>query len=142
MEMFIRIDQKGTWRGTEHISAFGQDDWERTEPGISCYSLRYGNADGIKNLLEYWNNYNNRYFPEEFEGFQVTVFRGEKVGEGTDFEDCAICTETVAEIDAVEFVKMVREKEEDLSDAIEDDAEYEAAFEDFLNNINFEELRV
>jgi len=44
MERFIRLDQKGTWRGRDHRSSFAHDpaDEENTpwESGVSCYSLK------------------------------------------------------------------------------------------------------
>src|SRR5690606_5038459 len=138
---FIRIDTKGEWLGKHHKSSIGglgkfadvEDvTWEK---GISCYSLE-NQAEGIENLRQYWFEYlGNRL--SDLEGMQITIFEGDLVKEngmvvlGADGEDLAVCTKTIAEIDAVEFMKKVYEAHDKLimEEITEED------YEKFLNDI-------
>ena len=121
MKTFIRFDVKGTFRGSEHVSTFTDESY--TEPGISCYEL---NAEGVKNLIRYWTTLACLTRIEDYENMNLTVFAGEKVGTGTDFEDCATCTEVLGEIDAAEFFEKYLETEERYFDEeITEDEMYE-----------------
>lgn len=47
---------------------------------------------------------------EDFKDMQVTIFKGYKLDTwGADGEDLAICTETIKEIEAYEFMRKVYE---------------------------------
>ncbi|MED0708667.1 hypothetical protein P4S91_10545 [Aneurinibacillus aneurinilyticus] len=117
MEKFIRLDMKGHWRGKEHCSSFqgiAGDCWcegECTcgggwEDGISCYSLKY-TADAVENLRAYWMGIARNTRVSDYENMQVTIFEGERVGVGSDYEDLATCERTILEVDAVPFMKKV-----------------------------------
>ena len=116
---FIRIDTKGEWRGQKHRSSiaglgkFADVEDVTWEEGISCYSLE-NQAEGIENLRQYWFEYlGNRL--GDLEDMQITIFEGELVKEngmpvlGADGEDLAVCKRTIAEIDAIEFMKKICE---------------------------------
>lgn len=145
---FIRIDTKGEWRGEKHISSisglgkFADVEDVTWEKGVSCYSLE-NQAEGIENLRKYWFEYlGNRL--SDLEGMQITIFEGELVKEngmavlGADGEDLAVCTKTIAEIDAVEFMKKVYEAHDKLimEEITEED------YEKFLNDIELIWIKV
>lgn len=106
---FIRIDKKGHWRGTEHRSSLlgmGDEDDSLFEDGVSCYLLKGG--EDIERLRDYWDRIASCRKPEDFTGMQITIFRGillEKCG--SDWEELAICEETIAVLDAVEIMSQV-----------------------------------
>lgn len=108
MDIFIRLDRKGEWRGTEHRSSvcgLGEEFENLWEDGISCYYLDPDDlATTVEELRSYWMDVAMLDSPEDYEDFQVTVFRGEKVGNGHDWEDLAICEETLAELEARPFM--------------------------------------
>ena len=126
MSKFIRIDNIGEWRGTDHKSFLGMIDDESAESGISCYEMIKGFAE---NLYDYWNcevgytSSKNR---------QITIFEGEYVGRGSSDEDLATCTKTIAELpasmlfDNIEFFESV----EDGYEYYDEDEEEEISFED------------
>jgi len=114
MKTFIRLDQVGHWRGTEHVSSFlgTGDEIENLnsdaellgvpgevyfEDGISCYEF---DGEGIANLYNYWCIFVGLNEVHLIENMQVTIFKGEFVGWGTDNECLATCTETVKEFPA------------------------------------------
>jgi len=113
---FIRIDKMGTWKGNNHISSFATYDGtydnnldnENTygymENGISCYRVDNNINEGIEDLYNYWNNVAMWCTAEEYKSFQVTIFEGEKVGIGSDYEDIATCNKTLKEINAYDFM--------------------------------------
>lgn len=116
MKTFIRLDEKGTWRGRDHVSSVmglagefdeetGRDSWEE---GISCYEL---NAEGIAELYNYWINIASMN-EKDAQRFQVTIFRGEVVGYGSDSEILASCSDTVKETDAISLYKKWMELDE------------------------------
>lgn len=112
---FIRLDIKGTWRGTEHQSHFASydetGDDKDLEDGISCY---YANIEGIKKLWDYANN-NMGLTNDSINNMQLTIFEGNWSGTGSDYEELAWCTKTIKEIEASEwFEKMylAEEKQE------------------------------
>lgn len=114
--LFIRIDQKGTWRGTEHRSCvagsvFSTEEtiWEN---GISCYRLD-NKVEAIESLYKYWTEIAMVRL-EDFKDMQVTIFEGAHNGYGADGEDLANCTETIKEIDAYEFMRKVYEAKDKL----------------------------
>lgn len=139
---FIRIDTKGEWLGQKHRSSiaglgkFADVEDVTWEEGISCYSLE-NQAEGIENLREYWFEYlGNRL--SDFEDMQVTIFEGQLVRDvngmakwGADGEDLATCEKTLAEIDAVEFMKKICEAYDKL--IMEEITEEE--YEKFLNEL-------
>ena len=101
MKKFIRIDVKGEWKDKKHISSSTAG---AVHEGASSYSLE-DIVDGIESLWKYWTEYTSTsYNPSDFEDKQITIFEGEKVGEGPDGEDIAISTRTVREIDALQFM--------------------------------------
>lgn len=97
MKTFIRFDVKGTFRGSEHVSTFADESFE--EVGISCYEF---DAEGVQKLMCYWTHQMCAR-REDFAEMNLTVFAGEKIGDGTDFEDCATCSAVLAEIDGAEW---------------------------------------
>lgn len=109
---FIRLDMKGQWKGTEHRSCIAGSVFstEETiwEDGISCYNLN-DKVDAIENLYYYWTRIAMATL-EDFKDMNVTIFEGYKLDTwGADGEDLAICTETIKEIDAYEFMRKVYE---------------------------------
>lgn len=137
MEKFIRLDMKGHWRGTEHCSMFGDAtdtvlDWNgdelvehpcgEWEPGISCYRLGCDFAYALENLRYYWVEIAGFRTAKDYADMQVTVFEGERIGEGSDGEDTAICHRTLFESDAEPFMSHVlrlyemKEYEDELSE--------------------------
>lgn len=122
MEKFIRLDQKGHWRGTEHRSMLADptetyieydDDGEfevsggKWESGISCYHLGDDVAYAIDRLRWYWMNVAMMKDASDYAGMQVTIFEGERIGEGSDGEDTATCSRTIAEFDAEPFMEQI-----------------------------------
>ena len=130
--MFIRIDTKGTWKDIEHKSCFAgtslteSDEDINWESGISCYSLE-NTIEGIENLYKYWTEIARLERTEEYENMQITIFEGEKIDcFGSDGEDMAICTKTIKEIDAVEFMNQLFIAKDKLDGFYEnEDGEYE-----------------
>lgn len=118
---FIRLDEKGTWKGTEHISSFTSG---ATEHGISCYSLE-GETDEdlictVKDLYKYWTNI---ACMGDFSEFQLTIFDGKKLDRvGYDMEDIALCTETIKQVDADPFMSRLCDIE-DMKDGLYEDPE-------------------
>lgn len=127
MDKFIRLDQKGTWKGKNHISSFTEYDglyneeldaenenlYGYLENGISCYKI-YENdkTSAIEELYRYWDEVAN-FNLNEYKNFQVTIFEGIKQDEwGSDSEDLAICKNTIKQLDAYEFMKTVAEAKE------------------------------
>ena len=106
MATFIRIDIKGEWKDKKHISSSTAG---AVHEGASSYSLE-DIVDGIESLWKYWTEYTSTsYNPSDFEDKQITIFEGEKVGEGPDGEDIAISKRTIKEIDAVPFMEKLSE---------------------------------
>lgn len=146
LEKFIRIDEKGHWKGTEHKSSMNgmAGEWDEEigtssfERGISCYSLT-NKAEGINNLREYWYEIAMFKSPKRFEGMQVTIFEGEKIGTGSDYEDVATCETTLLELDAVEFMDKVFTAFEQLEEEEISEEEYHKILE---NIFTFEKLEV
>lgn len=137
MSKFIRIDKKGTWRGTEHQSRTACYEWSederQLEDGISCYNL---NEEGIKDLFNYINN-NMSLSEEDLKNSQITIFEGEWNGNGSDGEELAWCKETVAELEANEWWEAINEATEKLEGFFEnEDGEYE----DEISEEEFNEL--
>jgi len=120
---FIRLDMKGQWKGTEHRSSIAGSIFstEETiwEDGISCYSLN-DKVDAIENLYKYWLEIAKATL-EDFKNMQVTIFEGAHNGYGADGEDLAICTETIKEIDAYQFMKKVYDAKDKLDGLYEDE---------------------
>ena len=107
MQKFIRIDVKGEWKDKKHISSSTAGT---VHEGASCYRIDDDVVHGIENLWYYWTTYaSTSYNPSDFEDKQITIFEGEKVGEGPDGEDIAISTRTIKEIDAVPFMNKLSE---------------------------------
>ena len=111
MDIFIRLDRKGEWRDTAHRSSvcgLGEEFENLWEDGISCYKIDFDDLSStVDELRSYWMDVAMLDSPEDYEDFQVTVFRGEKVGNGHDWEDLAICDETLAEFEARPFMEAV-----------------------------------
>jgi len=132
MATFIRIDIKGEWRGSQHLSGWNEETGELHE-GASCYRIDDDVVHGIENLWNYWTTYaSTSYSPSDFQDKQITIFEGEKVGEGPDGEDLAVSTRTVREIDALPFMEKLndlidRHEFEDISDD-----EYKAELEKLM----------
>lgn len=103
---FIRLDMKGHWKGIEHKSRFVvyeyEEDERYLEEGISCYSLE-NKEEALENLYRYWMDVAS-LSSSDMQDMQITIFEGEKIGEGSDCEDLATCNKTLKEIDAVEEV--------------------------------------
>lgn len=131
MAKFIRIDMKGHWRGTEHASSLNgmagewENDWEE---GISSYSLK-DKAEAIENLREYWMDIAMLTKESDYNDMQITIFEGEKIGEGSDYEDIATCENTVSEIEASEFMSKVLDAYEQLEDEDISEDEYNEILE-------------
>ena len=107
MKTFIRIDIKGKWRNKEHISSSTSGS---IHEGASCYRIDDDIVHGVENLWSYWTTYaSTHYNPSDFEDKQITIFEGEKVGEGPDGEDLAVSKRTIKEIDAVPFMNKLSE---------------------------------
>lgn len=131
--LFIRLDMNGQWKGIEHRSCFAGSSlvdadediiWEK---GISCYSLEYA-EDALESLFRYWTEV-ACVSTEEFKRFQVTIFEGYKVeGQGSDWEDLAICTKTVKEFPAYELMSRIDDLKDELRFRDITKVEYEEAF--------------
>ena len=136
MAKFIRIDMKGHWRGTEHRSSLaGVEEHGVWEEGISCYSFEFGQADALKDLLWYWTNIAGNTRPEDYANLQITVFEGEELdAEGSDGEQVAICTKTIAEMDAQPIMEEILEPYFDSEYDIISDEELEK----ILNSIKLD----
>lgn len=136
MKTFIRLDQVGHWRGTEHVSSFlgAGDDIESLnsdaellgvpggvyfEDGISCYEL---DEDGVADLYNYWIVLAG-ISEDMIKNMQVTVFRGELNGYGTDGECVATCAETVKEFPATIIFEKWQEMQQRWFDDDETTAE-------------------
>ncbi|MEK4951895.1 hypothetical protein NST12_16510 [Bacillus sp. FSL W8-1127] len=140
MEKFIRIDLVGHWKGREHRSSqnglAGEWDHETKksswEDGISCYSLK-NKSEGIENLRQYWYDIARFTTASRFEGMQVTIFEGKKIGMGSDWEDIATCEKTIAELDAVEFMGKVFEAYERFEDEEITEEEYNKHLKNLIN---------
>ncbi len=131
MAKFIRLDQKGEWRGSEHRSSMLglAEEWLNCgfENGVSCYELT-DQAEALDELRKYWTVIATT---TDFTSFQVTIFEGEKTGEGPDYEDIALPEKTLYEGEAQPLMQKII----DLEDMFYDDEEkYKAA----LNNINLQ----
>ena len=101
MMLFIRLDMKGHWRGREHRSSqlgLGDEFPGLWENGVSCYSLD-DPAWALDRLRWYWYTV-AMIRDDDLDRFQITIFRGKKVGEGSDGEDLATVDETIAEMPA------------------------------------------
>lgn len=136
---FIRLDMKGQWKGTEHRSSIAGSIFstEKTiwEDGISCYNLN-DKVDAIENLYYYWTRIAMATL-DDFKNMQVTIFEGYKLDTwGADGEDLAICTETIKEIDAYEFMRKVYEAKDKLEGLYENEnGEYEEITEEEYREI-------
>jgi len=122
MQKFIRIDTKGEWMGTEHVSSVqgqagecvcfedpcvcgSEESWES---GISCYRINENDqADALRELLTYWTGIAMLQDEADYEGLQITVFEGELIGRGADGEDTATCTKTLTEVDAKPVIDQI-----------------------------------
>ena len=136
MEKFIRIDVKGEWMGTEHVSSLnGLADESQFEEGISCYSLK-NKIDALENLRYYWQEIAMLNL-SDYERMQITIFEGEKIGEGSDWEDLAICQRTVAELNAKPIMQQIYElyEEREVNELDEDEGITEDEYEQQLANI-------
>ena len=106
MEKYIRLDVKGTWKGNEHQSRFAawyyDEDDKYLENGVSCYKF---DIDGFKDLWEYATDHMSIRNEKEAERFQITVFKGEHSGKGSDGEELAWCKETITETDFLPIFK-------------------------------------
>ena len=128
MKKFIRLDRKGEWRGTEHVSSVGVSSFvsghEQFEGGVSCYKLD-DQAEALNDLREYW--FETASITEsDLENMQITIFEGELLDRwGSDGEDLAICKRTLKEIDAKEIMIKVNELYWDMECGDITEAEYE-----------------
>ena len=120
LEMFIRIDTVGEWKGKEHVSSVqgiagncvcyeepcicgAEESWEE---GISCYRFsKEDQADSFRDLFGYWTEIASLQDAEDYKGLQITIFEGYEVGRGSDGEITATCEKTIAELDAYPVVK-------------------------------------
>jgi|SRR5690625_229338 len=116
MEKFIRLDTKGEWRGTEHVSSVQGmgEEFGLWEKGISCYNLK-DQDEALASLRDYWFDIAS-ITEEDLENMQITIFEGEQLEneQGGDFEDLAICTRTIKEIDAKDIMIKINELHEDM----------------------------
>ena len=128
MKKFIRLDVKGQWRGTEHVSSVGVSSfvsgYEQFEKGVSCYRLD-SQAEALNDLRQYWFE-TASITEDDLENMQITIFEGELLDEwGSDGEDLAICTKTLKEIDAKEIMTKVNELYWDMECGDITEEEYE-----------------
>lgn len=156
---FIRLDEKGTWRGTEHCSQFGlaeetfaETEWiydpatgeeipveheingGTWEAGISCYNLN-DIVDALEHLHNYWFGIAGFGY-ETYKGFQVTVFEGELTERmGADWEDTAICENTLVEAGAYEFMKSLHETIDKYEEEEITEEEYRKTLEELYNEL-------
>lgn len=126
MTKFIRLDMKGHWRGAEHVSSVQGmgEEFGLWEKGISCYNLK-DQGEALANLRNYW--FDTAFISEEdLENMQITIFEGEQVEtQGSDWEDIAICTRTIKEMDAKEIMLQINALHEDMICGEIDEWEYE-----------------
>ena len=130
MMRFIRLDMKGEWRGTDHMSSVGVSSFvpghEDYEEGVSCYRLD-DQAEALNDLREYWFE-TASITEDDLENMQITIFEGELLDRwGSDGENLAICTKTIKEIDAKEIMMKVDELYWDMDCGDIDEDEYEEA---------------
>lgn len=120
MSKFIRLDMISHWRGTEHISSFAYygEGEQVFEDGISCYPFK---EEYMGNLASYWFEFGS-ITESDARNMQITVFEGERVGDGSELEDVAICTKTIAEVPALPLYEKWIELKERFYDDMETDA--------------------
>lgn len=139
METFIRLDRKGTWRGTEHQSRTAAWEWEEDdrylEDGVSCF---YATVEGIEELYDYAINHMSLYEERDQKDFQVTVFEGNYNGQGSDGEELAWCTATLKEIESLDWFKTI-EKAKEMADTDEDGEYYDDDKDEYVKGITQEE---
>lgn len=128
MKRFIRLDVKGEWRGTKHVSSVGVSSfvsgYEQFEKGVSCYRLD-NQAVALNDLRQYWFE-TASITEDDLENMQITIFEGELLDEwGADGEDLAICTKTLKEMDAKEIMIKVNELYWDMECGDITETEYE-----------------
>ena len=138
---FIRIDEKGEWRGVEHVSSLngmGGECWceggctcgDNWEEGISCYKLD-NIAEALENIRAYWVEEVGLSI-EDFKTKQITIFEGELLDTvGADWEDLATCDRTLFEFDAYDIMKAVIEKHSEYNY----DEITKEEYEEFLTNL-------
>lgn len=138
MEKFIRLDIKGTWKGTEHQSRtaswFYEEDDRYLENGISCY---YANVNGIEDLFYYWSEHTNLSY-KDLKKRQLTVFEGQHSGTGRDMEELAWCESTIKELEAYDWYKSI-EKAKEMADIDEDGEYYDNDKDDYFKGLTQEE---
>lgn len=132
MAIFIRLDLKGHWRGTEHRSSIQGmgDEFGGWEEGISCYKIEDGDIfEAFSKLKEYWEDIAMMQL-DDYKRMQVTVFEGDLVlnsdghrKPGADMEDLAIYKKTLLETDAFPIFQKVAEIEETYWDGDIDETE-------------------
>lgn len=110
-KLFIRLDMRGHWRGTQHKSSMQGLANEYKEAlfhdGISCYRLD-DPAWAIDRLRYYWTEIATMTRAEDYSNMQVTIFAGEELDKlGADGENLAICEETILETEAETFMRKV-----------------------------------
>lgn len=148
LQTFIRLDTKGHWKGTKHVSSLqGQagncvcfeehcicganESWES---GISCYEMRKSDLlSTFEDLLDYWIKIASLQDVEDYKDMQVTVFEGRMIGRGADGEDTAECVRTLAEVDAQPIMKILLDPYYDWTYCGEDDDEIN--FEKAINKV-------
>lgn len=130
VQRFIRIDNVGQWKGTEHKSFLSMVDDEAFEGGISCYIMKEG---CIKELYNYWKF---EVWNTESKDRQITIFEGNEVGTGSSYENLATCTQTIMQLpasmlfDNLEFFESV----EDGFEYYDNDEEEEISMDDEIFN--------
>ena len=143
MAKFIRLDTKGEWRGTEHVSSLLglAEEWEgaKFEDGISCYDLS-DKAEAIEALRHYWVEIASLDSIEDYEDKQITVFEGEQVGEGSDWEVIATCEKTIKELEAKPIFEKIFEAEENYEDNLDEGMDREEAEEQYMKELEQIEL--
>lgn len=128
MKKFIRLDTKGEWRSTEHVSSVGVSSFvaghEDFEEGVSCYKLD-DQAGALNDLREYWFE-TASIDEDDLEDMQITIFEGELLDKwGSDGENLAICTKTIKEMDAKEIMMKVENLYWDMDCGVIEEDEYE-----------------
>jgi|SRR5690606_24168139 len=136
MDVFIRIDAKGHWRGVDHRSSIGGlgEEFGYWEDGISCYKIYFDDiAASIESLRRYWMEIAMLKQPQDYKDKQITVFAGEKIGSGHDWEDLATCSKTLLELDAEPIMeKLIHLYDEyDFEDISEE--EYQKGIEELFS---------
>lgn len=132
-KLFIRLDRKGEWLGTEHQSRVAGNE-EILENGISCFELE-DKVCATEELSSYWN-YNVGLNIDEYECMQVTIFKGEKIKEwGSDEECLANCIETVAEKEAKPFMEELEKIEDEFDYDEITQEEYQDKIEILIDNL-------